>query len=622
MCGIAGYYSNNSSFSETELKAMTNTLAHRGPDAKGYFIDDTIGLGHRRLSIIDISASANHPMISGCGRYIIIYNGEVYNFKEIAFQLKQLKPSLNFKTTSDTEVIIEAFTHWGEQFIEQLNGMFAFAIYDKINKELFIYRDRLGIKPIYYFWDENNFIFASELKSLKQLKNKINFKINPLAINEFLHLGYIPEPHSIYENIHKLPSGTYFKIKGNRLIKCQYWNARDKIQPQIETNFTNAKQTLTNLIESSVKYRMVSDVPFGTFLSGGIDSSLVTAVAQKFSDQPINTFSIGFKETKQNEAGFAKNVAKHLKTNHYEWIVTQKEALNQVSQLPEIYDEPYADSSAIPTLIVSQFAKKHVKMTLSGDGGDELFMGYGAYKWAKRLATPLLNVLGKPLAMGLSTRGEKYRKAEELLKYKDPGTLKSHIFSQEQSLFSRQEIKNLVHPNFYTGINLNENYENLNRTLLPEEQQALFDINYYLKDDLLVKVDRATMHHSLETRVPLLDYRLVEFALNLSPSLKLKNGEAKYLLKQVLYEYVPKKLFDRPKQGFSIPLADWLKNDLRFLIEDYLSEKTIKKHGIVNYEIVAELKKQFLINNNNFLYNKIWLLIVLHQWLEASVLIA
>lgn len=598
---------------------MTNAIAHRGPDAEGYFTDECIGLGHRRLSIIDLSNAANQPMHSACNRYVMVYNGEVYNYKEIALELKKLKPTLNLQTTSDTEVILEAFVCYGETFVNKLNGMFAIAIYDKENKELFLYRDRMGIKPIYYYWEEGNFIFASELKAFKKLKGQLNFNINRDAINEFLHLGYIPEPHSIYQQIKKFPSGSYFKIKNKELCISHYWKIEDKIQPKTENDLDTAKQTLNDLIESSVKYRMVSDVPFGTFLSGGIDSSLVTAVAQKLSNTPINTFSIGFKESKYNEAGFAKNVAKHLKTEHHEFIVSEKEAIELVHTLPDIYDEPYADSSAIPTLMVSELARKQVKMTLSGDGGDELFMGYGAYQWAKRLSNPFIKPFKKTIASGLSVYRHDHKKAIELLRYPEEASRKSHIFSQEQAMFTRQEIKTLVEPEYYSEIKLNENYADLNRSLLPEEEQALFDLNYYLKDDLLVKVDRASMHYSLETRVPLLDYRIVEFALNLSPELKFKKGESKYLLKQVLYDNVPQDFFNRPKQGFSIPLVHWLKNDLKFLIDTYLSEDIIKKHSIVNYGSVQHLKTQFLEKNLDYLYNRIWLLIVLHQWLEKNV---
>lgn len=618
MCGITGYYSPNKLFSESELHAMTNSLEHRGPDAFGYYMDESIGFGHRRLSILDLSAAADQPMFSHCGRFVIIYNGEVYNYREIALELKANKPQLNFKTTSDTEVILEAFAHWGELFVEKLNGMYAIAIYDIQERALFIYRDRMGIKPIYYYWDGENIVFASELKALKKLKGKIDLKINVTAVHEFLHLGYIPEPHSIYEHIQKMPAGTFFKIKGKKLIVTNYWKAEHRIKQQVEDDFNSAKKTLTALIESSVNYRMISDVPFGTFLSGGIDSSLVTAIAQKFSNKPINTFSIGFKDEKHNESNFAKNVANYLKTNHHEFILTEKESMPLFDTLNSIYDEPFADSSAIPTLIVSKLAREHVKMTLSGDGGDELFMGYGAYQWAKRLSNPVLKTFRKPIAFGLSQFNSRYQRVGELLRYRDEASKKSHIFSQEQNLFSRQEIKALIHLDLQKDLLLKENFNSLMRTLSSEEEQALFDINYYLKDDLLVKVDRASMHYSLETRVPLLDYRIVEFALNLSTDLKIKNGESKYLLKQIVYDYIPKAFFNSPKWGFSIPLVKWLKNDLQFLMEDYLSERIIKKHGLVNYEVVLHLKKQFLERNIDHLYNRIWVLIVLHQWLEEN----
>ncbi len=410
MCGITGYISFNNKFSKDDLHLMTDAIAHRGPDADGFFVDAGVGLGHRRLSIIDLSQSANQPMISGEGRYVIVFNGEVYNFKEVAEELKQVKPQFNFKTTSDTEVILEAFAHWGETFVHKLNGMFAFSIYDKETKELFVYRDRMGVKPIYYYWDEESFVFASELKSIKQLKHKIDLKINSLAINEFLHLGYIPEPHSIYEYIKKFPSGSYFKIKNKELTISKYWKVEDKLQQQTINDFTTAKKTLKELIESSVSYRMISDVPFGTFLSGGVDSTIVTAVAQKFSNKPVNTFSIGFKEAKHNESVFAKNVANYLKSNHHEFIVTEKDAIDLAEKLQAIYDEPYADSSAVPTLLVSKLARQHVKMTLSGDGGDELFMGYGAYQWAKRLSNPLVAAFRKPAAFGLSQLNSRYKR--------------------------------------------------------------------------------------------------------------------------------------------------------------------------------------------------------------------
>lgn len=617
MCGISGYFTVNGLFNESDLRAMNNTLVHRGPDADGFFVEKNIGLGHRRLSIIDLSTTANQPMLSANGQFVIVYNGEVYNFKEIETELRKEKPQTALKTKSDTEVILEAFVHWGENFVQKLNGMFAITIYDRQTEALYLYRDRIGVKPLYYFWDTKNILFASELKALTKLRGKIPLSINKTAINEFLHLGYIPGPHSIYEKVFKLQSGYYLKLQKGNLTLNKYWDIEAKINPKTENNFENAKETLKSLIESSVNYRMISDVSFGTFLSGGIDSSIVTAVAQHLSDKPINTFSIGFNDKKHNEAGFAKQVADYLKTNHHEFIVNEQDALKLVSELPSVYDEPYADSSAIPTLLVSQLAGKHVKMTLSGDGGDELFMGYGAYKWAERLNNPFVNLLKKPISKGLSASG-KYQKQKQLLEFENKQTIKSHIFSQEQGLFSRNEIRELLQPNYYTNFELDENVTTTPRRLSEAEQQALFDIRYYLKDDLLVKVDRATMRHSIETRVPLLDYRIVEFAINLSPELKIKNDEAKYLLKQVLYDYVPESFFTRPKQGFSIPLEKWLKTDLSYLIEEYLNESVIKKHNVVNFNSVESLKKEFAKQKNAYLYNRIWLLIVLHQWLETN----
>ncbi len=618
MCGIVGYYSISGLFSGSDLSTMNDVVTHRGPDAEGCYSDGFVGLGHRRLSIIDLSTNANQPMTSSCGRYTLVYNGEIYNFKEVAAQLQKEKSGFTFQTNSDTEVLLEAFACWGEKLIEKLNGMFAFAVYDNVREELLLCRDRIGIKPLYYYWDGKNFLFSSELKSIKVLKRKIDLTINPIAINEYLHLGYIPQPNTIYKFVNKFPSGSILRVKDHNITFSTYWNPNEKIADVVIKDESDAKQELKSLLEKSVEARMVSDVPFGTFLSGGVDSSLVTAIAQKHSVQPINTFSIGFEESKHNESDYAKRVAEFLKTNHNELVVTEKEAMGLVGDLQEIYDEPFADGSMIPTILVSKLASKHVKMTLSGDGGDELFMGYGAYNWAKRFSNPYFRVLRRPVALGFDKLSAKYKRIGGLLRYADKKTLKSHIFSQEQYWFSRGEIKELIKPNYYTSFELDENFSDLSRMLLPEEQQALFDIKYYLKDDLLVKVDRATMFNSLETRVPLLDHNIVEFALNLSSSLKIRKGVNKYLLKEVLYEYLPKEMFDRPKWGFSVPLTKWLKGDLKYLVDEYLSENMINKHNVVNYKEVLKLKHDFLNKNVDYLYNRIWLLISLHQWLEIN----
>ncbi|MBN4051517.1 asparagine synthase (glutamine-hydrolyzing) [bacterium AH-315-M05] len=613
MCGIAGFYSQNKSFTKEGLIQMTSSLAHRGPDAEGYFQDEVVGLGHKRLSIIDLSDAANQPMHSLCNRYVIIYNGEVYNFKEIAQKL-----NIQFKTTSDTEVILESFAKWGLDFVNKLNGMFALAIYDKQEKKLFLFRDRMGIKPLFYYWDGKNFAFASELKSLLKLKliNE-NKALNNSAISIFLHLGYIPEPLTIYQNIYKFPSGHYSIISTNNLSLKKYWNIEENVKSELICDFMEAKSKLNELLISSVKYRLVSDVPYGTFLSGGTDSSLITAIAQKITDQPVKTFSVGFKESKYNEAPYSKAIADYLGTDHHEFIVSYKDAIPLVEQMINVYDEPYSDSSAIPTMLISKLARQHVTMTLSGDGGDELFFGYGSYKWAKRLTNPYLISLKTPISYILSKSPNRYKRMEYLLKYWSREKSKSHISSQEQYLFSEHEIQNMLTNEYKIPFNLDEDYLNSSRKLTPIEEQAIFDIKYYLKDDLLVKVDRASMKYSLENRVPLLDHRIVEFALNLSPSLKIKGKNQKYLLKEVLYDYIPNKYFKRPKWGFAIPLNLWLKNELKYLIDDYLSEQVINKYAIVKYPAVKKLKDNFF-NGHDYLYNRLWALIVLHKWLSTN----
>ncbi len=613
MCGIAGFYAhNNPGFvSKDELDLMTTSMSHRGPDALGVYYTDTVGLGHQRLSVIDLSKDANQPMESHSMRYICVYNGEVYNYKILAKEL-----GIKFKTDSDTEVIVEAFAEWNVTFINKLNGMFALAIYDKQENILYLFRDRIGIKPIYYYWDGQNFAFSSELKSLLKINLiKKNRKLNPQAINEFLHLGYIPEPNSIYTNIKKFPAGHLGIISEKGLRFESYWNIEGCMRKNMIIDEVEAKEKLKELIEESVSMRLMSDVPFGTFLSGGVDSSLVTAVASKHLSTKLNTFSIGFKDSKHNEAEYAKKVAEYLNTNHQEYYVTENDAKEIVFDMMDFYDEPFADSSAIPTMMLSKLAKQSVTMTLTGDGGDELFHGYGAYKWAKRLS-------------GFHARGLKYlyrgvldlmpsnrlNRAAYLFRYKNKASLKSHIFSQEQCFFSESEIAKLLSPDYIAANSLMQDYACFVRKLTPEESQAIFDVKYYLKDDLLVKIDRASMRYGLETRVPLLDYRIVELALNLHPTLKIFENTQKYLLKEILYDYIPKEFFDRPKWGFSIPLQKWLKEDLSFLIDDYLNEEVINKFSIVNYKQVENLKNSFFAGKH-FFYNRLWLLIVLHKFL-------
>ncbi len=616
MCGINGFYSQKRFFKEEQLAEMTDALTHRGPEASGQFWDGMCGLGHRRLKILDLSTHANQPMHSNNGRFVVVFNGEIYNYKELA---KQLEVSL--RTHSDTEVLLELFAKEHYRFVYRLNGMFAIAIYDKETQELFLFRDRVGIKPIYYYYDHENFAFASELKALLTLP-QIPKELNHEAVSDFLHLGYVPHPKSIYKNIFKMPAGSWLRISAEGIYQEKYWDLTEKIYDkatQKKLTLLNqegeAKKHLQKLLRSAVDYRLISDVPLGVFLSGGIDSSLVAALATEASSSSVRTFSIRFQENKFNEAEYAQKVASHLNTSHQEFTVSLADAQKLIPHLGEMYDEPFADSSAIPTYMVSQLAKQSVTVALGGDGGDELFFGYGMYQWAKRLAMGGYKTLRKPLAGALGVmKADRYQKARLMFNYPSEPEIASHIFSQEQQFFDRKTLSLLL-----LQPSMGRAYQTppLKRTLNPMEKQALFDLDFYLPDDLLVKVDRASMQHALELRVPLLDHRIVEFALNLNPELKFKNGETKYLLKQVLYDYLPKALFDRPKQGFSIPLSNWLKGDLNFLITEFLNPQTIARYGIVKSEPVQEMVKKFN-KGNTFYYNKIWVLIVLHQFLQRQ----
>lgn len=620
MCGILGFIFKDKQKWLNGAVNSAESIAHRGPDASGNYSGEHILLSHLRLSIIDLSDKANQPMHSHCGRYVMIYNGEVYNFMELLEELKEHRPGFRAKTNSDTEIILEAFVTWNTDLPEKLNGMFAIAIWDKQLKTLYLFRDRMGIKPLYYYQRNGETAFASELKALvTHPEIKKNLTINYTAVNQFLNLGYIPAPNSIYSEIQKFPSGHYALIKNGEFKLLPYWQPEEKISSDKRlTDPDIAIKELKKLIESSVKYRLISDVPYGTFLSGGIDSSLVTAVAQSLHSEAINTFSIGFWDKDYNESGYARKVAEYLDTNHYELMVTEEDALQWLPRLNDIYDEPYADSSAIPTLLLSSMAKKHVTMTLSGDGGDELFMGYGAYKWAERLKNPLISFFGKPISQLLKYGPEKYRRASSLFDKLPGNQIKSHIFSQEQYLFNRKEIKRILKNNFLRDFELDENFSDELSYLSAAEQQALFDLKYYLPDDLLVKVDRASMHFGLETRVPLLDFRIVEWALNLHPSLKMKNGETKWILKKLLYQYVPQEFFDRPKRGFAIPLQKWLQKELKDFTMDYLNPDSIRKTSILEPSETEKLIRNFYKKDQHYLYNRVWQILVLQKWLSDT----
>ncbi|EMR03702.1 asparagine synthase (glutamine-hydrolyzing) [Cesiribacter andamanensis] len=610
MCGLVGFIS----FDKREQlqqhpPGALACIRHRGPDARGEFAEGPVWLGHARLSILDPTAAANQPMQSRCGRWVLIYNGELYNFKELASQL-----DVPLQTQSDTEVLLEGIARRGMDFVKQCRGMFAFALYDRQQQVLHLCRDQLGIKPLFIAQTGKTLLFASELKAITGMAaGLMDLSLNLESIKKFLHLGYIPRPATIYREVEKMAQGSLLQFSAAGLQRQTYWRLEDVVRAEVSASSEGeAKQALKGLLQCAIGSQMISDVPFGSLLSGGIDSSLVTAVAQSVSASPVNTFSVGLENKQADESRYAAEIARTLGTQHHTLMVSPKECLDIVEELLGLYDEPYADSSAFPTYLVARFASRHVKMVLAGDGGDELFMGYGMYTWASRLAHPAIRhtkALWPPLLKRMSPT---YQRAATLFEPVAAQDLPAHIFSQEQYFFTAAEIEALVD---LPGSSALPYTNALARSLSPAEQQAFFDLQYYLPDDLLVKVDRASMANSLEVRPPLLDLRLLEFAVNLPEDLRKRGGTTKYLLKEVLYDYVPRRFFDRPKRGFSIPLQQWLKGELRYLLSDYLNPEVLKRYPFIDSQKVQAYLQAYL-GGKDYLYNRLWLLVVLVYWLE------
>lgn len=589
---------------------MAQALAHRGPDAEGFFQKNGLGLAHRRLSIIDLSEKANQPMTSADGRWVVIFNGELFNFREVAAELH-----LPLRTSSDTEVLAESLAVEGIDAIHRFNGMFAIAAYDTVNDKLFLIRDRMGVKPLFYCQTSEGFFFASEIKALLRPDPvRRTLSLDPVALSFYLRLGYVPEPYTIWKSVRKFPAGHYLQLHAGQSQWTPYWKLGDQIQPATDSSEPELLDRLDCLLLNAVQLRLISDVPFGILLSGGIDSSLIAAMAQKQAAQPINTFTIGFETASHNEAHHAQQIAAYLGTHHHDEFLTEKQTLSLLPEALVLFDEPFADSSALPMLLVARMARRSVKMVLSGDGGDELFMGYGMYRWIHRLQQPLLRPLHRPLRRLLPLLGDRYRRAARL--FEPTSHLHEHVFSQEQYFFSEYEAARLL-GNRYCDHHL-PIPEVSARKLTSAEQQALWDLQFYLRDDLLVKVDRTTMSVGLECRTPFLDYRLVAFALNLPQSLKMKNGELKILPRKLLRRYLPEKLFSRPKQGFSVPMARWLQGSLNAFMEEMLSETAIKQVGLVNYQYVQKLKRNFY-SGHRHLYQRLWNLMVLHHWAKGHL---
>lgn len=614
MCGLLGLIDYTKSTSEDTFREMLSSLAKRGPDSEGIdlFSQDSCSvlLGHRRLAIQDLSNHGHQPM--KYDNLVTIYNGEVYNFKEIQQEL--LEKGYFFESDSDTEVILKAFHCWGIKSVDKFRGMFAFAIYDTDKHEITIFRDRVGVKPLYYSNTEKEFIFSSELKPLLKFPS-FDKSLDFEAVSSYLQFGYIHAPKSIFSAAKKLLPGHYlkFNIDTKKLdINC-YWDVTDYFEDKTNvTDITAITDELESIIIESFNLRMISDVPVGTFLSGGVDSSLVTAVLQKYSDIPINTFTIGFEDKNYDESIYAKAIANHLGTNHTEYICKKEDALEIIKELPKIFDEPFADSSAIPTTLVSKLAKEKVSVILSGDGGDELFCGYSSYTLMEKRFTsiskiPFKNSIKKlsdlipfPLVLlnGINENlYTKFMKFRNLLEHDDI----ANAFKVSNSVFCKDEIDKLISQEYF----FNEDSISHVSTL---EKMMISDFKGYLPDDLLVKVDRSTMSVSLEGREPLLDHKIIEFAARMPISFK-KN---KSILKDILKRYVPEELFLRKKQGFGIPINSWLRNDLKYLLDEYLNEDLIKEYGIFNHKYVADLLTIFYAEKNDD--RKIWTLLMFQMW--------
>ncbi len=542
MCGIGGFIGTDQRLGEHTLALFCEKLAHRGPNGKGQFLENSVGLAHTRLSIQDVSAASNQPFYSSSGRFVAVFNGEIYNFKELAREFQHLK------TSSDTEVLVALFEKYGIACLQSLRGMFAIAIYDRQDRIVWLIRDRLGIKPLYYYVGKDFIAFASELKALTAIQEIHGaLTLDYEAQNHYFHLGFVPEPHSIYREIKKFPSAHFARIDASlQVVPTRYWALDYTENPKI--SYGEAKEQIHHLLISSVKEHLISDVPLGLFLSGGTDSSLLAAIAQTYSGQPIKTFSIGFKDSSHNEAPFAKKIAQFLKTDHTEYMLGENEVLEIMEEVLDTYDEPFADSSAIPTLIISKLASQKVKVALSGEGGDELFHGYGTYLWSERLSKKIV-VENKRLLHIIAGKipGIKAQKARKMLSKVPNPLLPSHIFSLEHDFFTAREVYEMPNQKFfYHGYVLDDPTKNLTKL------QNIFDFEVALKDNLLVKVDRAGMRFGLETRVPFLDHRLVEWVVRLHDSYKSAGQTQKILLKEILYDYIPASYFNRPKWGFGV----------------------------------------------------------------------
>jgi asparagine synthase (glutamine-hydrolysing) len=628
MCGIAGFIDFKKQTTEDTLAEMACALSHRGPDGQGVYYSSsneaTIGLGHRRLSIIDLSSAANQPMHYD-GLHII-FNGEIYNYEEIRNELMEIGHT--FSTHSDTEVLLHSWREWEEATIQKWHGMFAIALYDEKRNEIVCIRDRAGVKPYYYCWQDDLFLFGSELKSL--IKHpRFKKDINVDAAASFLQYGYVSHPHCIYRNTFKIKPGHLLRLDlSSKKIKTgQYWNVYDAYnRPKLNIGLEEAIEETERVLQKAFQYRMVADVPVGVFLSGGYDSSCVTALLQKNSTEKIKTFTIGTTDNKLNEAPFAKQIAGHLGTDHTEYYCTPDEALDIIPDLPHYFDEPFADSSAIPTILVSRLARKKVTVALSADAGDEIFAGYNRYDYIYRYGKKIAAIPKPVRQLAVSAMGSissekipyfrdkanfhsRYDKLKNLLADPSPSELLKNL----SIVFSDNEVMRLFNKdiNFletaHQSRELKSGYED------PLSYMMAIDYQTYMVDDILQKVDRATMSVSLEGREPFLDQAVIEWAAQLPSHFKYHEGQKKYILKQIVYKYIPREIMERPKMGFGIPIETWLSNELKDLVEEFLDEKSLKAHGLFNVKVIRGIVEDFF-NGRKEKYLKVWYLLMFQMW--------
>ncbi len=611
MCGIAGIYCSNANDDFLQqIHPFTNSMAHRGKDANNFFVSTNIALGHQRLSIIDLSDNANQPMTSINGRYTIVYNGELFNYNDIKYYFSHKYPESfkQLRSYSDTAMILELYSIEGEAIFDKLDGMFSIAIWDQMDQSLVLARDPIGIKPLYFSKFDNYFCFASELKAFYEILP--NTSADNLAVAYYLHLGYIPHPFTILSQVKKFPAGHFAKVKNDNFELHQYHHF-EVINNQNIT-YSQAREQVKIAIEKAVKGALVSDVNMGILLSGGIDSSLVASIAAKNQMNPITAFTIEQKDKNFNEGEYASKIAKYLGINYKPLMVDYEFLTSNLDNVLMKMDEPLADSSFLVTHAISAFASNDVKVALSGDGGDELFLGYGMYRWAKRLTNPVINNF-KPFASAIfkNIPSHKFNRWGQFFDIKD--NLHSNIFSIENNYFNSWQLKDLLNKDFQ----LNFPNINIDDAILKQEW---FDFNYYLPDDLLVKVDRASMANTLELRPPLLSTELADLAWSIPAKYKMHGNQLKIMLKDILSDYLPRELYDRPKKGFSIPIANWCQNELKDNITSSLTNHQSSIFNFINYNFVNSLISNFYNENIEYLAGRIWNLYILNFYLESHKL--